>query len=44
MLRGRTQQCEVLDGLLADARAGRSRVLVVRASRASASPHPDRST
>jgi hypothetical protein len=30
MLRGRTQECEVLDGLLADVRAGRSRVLVVR--------------
>jgi hypothetical protein len=30
MLRGRGQQCGVLDGLLADARAGRSRVLVVR--------------
>ena len=30
MLRGRRQQCEVLDGLLADAQAGRSRVLVVR--------------
>jgi DNA-binding CsgD family transcriptional regulator len=30
MLRGRRQQCGVLDGLLADARAGRSRVLVVR--------------
>src|SRR5260370_22204940 len=30
MLRGRGQQCEVLDGLLADVRAGRSRALVVR--------------
>jgi DNA-binding CsgD family transcriptional regulator/tetratricopeptide (TPR) repeat protein len=30
MLRGRTQQCSTLDGLLADARAGRSRVLVIR--------------
>ncbi len=30
MLRGRGQQCRALDGLLADARAGRSRVLVVR--------------
>jgi tetratricopeptide (TPR) repeat protein len=30
MLRGRRQQCGVLDGLLADVRAGRSRVLVVR--------------
>ncbi len=30
MLRGRGQQCGALDGLLADARAGRSRVLVVR--------------
>src|SRR6266446_2436652 len=30
MLRGRRQQCETLDGLLADVRAGRSRVLVVR--------------
>ena len=30
MLRGREQQCGVLDELLADARAGRSRVLVVR--------------
>src|SRR5713226_10023996 len=30
MLRGRGQQCETLDGLLADVRAGRSRVLVVR--------------
>jgi DNA-binding CsgD family transcriptional regulator len=32
MLRGRGQQCEVLDGLLAEVRAGRSRVLVVRGS------------
>jgi AAA ATPase domain len=30
MLRGRGRQCGVLDGLLADVRAGRSRVLVVR--------------
>ncbi len=30
MLRGRRQQCEILDGLLADVRAGRSRALVVR--------------
>ena len=30
MLRGRREQCEVLDGMLADVRAGRSRVLVVR--------------
>src|SRR6266704_1440350 len=30
MLRGRGQQCRVLDGLLAEVRAGRSRVLVVR--------------
>ena len=30
MLWGRGQQCEVLDGLLAEVRAGRSRVLVVR--------------
>ncbi len=30
MLRGRGQQCGALDGLLADVRAGRSRVLVVR--------------
>jgi predicted ATPase len=30
MLRGRKQQCEALDGLLAEVRAGRSRVLVVR--------------
>src|SRR5260370_24582539 len=30
MLRGRGQQCRALDGLLADVRAGRSRVLVVR--------------
>jgi DNA-binding CsgD family transcriptional regulator len=30
MLRGRGQQCETLDGLLADVRAGRSRALVVR--------------
>ena len=30
MLRGRKQQCETLDGLLAEVRAGRSRVLVVR--------------
>jgi hypothetical protein len=30
MLRGRGQQCGVLDGLLADVRAGRSRVLVIR--------------
>jgi AAA ATPase domain len=30
MLRGRGQQCEALDGLLVDVRAGRSRVLVVR--------------
>jgi len=30
MLRGRRQQCRTLDGLLADARAGRSRVLVIR--------------
>src|SRR5258708_4774394 len=29
MLWGRRQQCEALDGLLADVRAGRSRVLVV---------------
>src|SRR5713101_1330527 len=29
-LRGRGQQCETLDGLLADVRAGRSRALVVR--------------
>jgi hypothetical protein len=27
---GRRQQCEVLDGLLAEVRAGRSRALVVR--------------
>src|ERR1700722_18326296 len=30
MLRGRRQQVEALDGLLADVRAGRSRALVVR--------------
>jgi len=30
MLRGRGQQCRALDGLLADVRAGRSRVLVLR--------------
>jgi DNA-binding CsgD family transcriptional regulator len=30
MLRGRRQECSTLDGLLADARAGRSRVLVIR--------------
>jgi DNA-binding CsgD family transcriptional regulator len=30
MLRGRRAQCRALDGLLADVRAGRSRVLVVR--------------
>src|SRR6266849_3916402 len=30
VLRGRRQQCETLDGLLADVRAGRSRALVVR--------------
>jgi DNA-binding CsgD family transcriptional regulator len=30
MLRGRSQQCRDLDGLLADVRAGRSRALVVR--------------
>src|SRR5258708_5727822 len=30
MLRGRGQQCGVLDGLLADVRAGHSRVLVIR--------------
>src|SRR6266849_2209454 len=30
ILWGRRQQCEALDGLLADVRAGRSRVLVVR--------------
>jgi len=30
MLRGRGQQCGVLDGMLADVRAGHSRVLVVR--------------
>ncbi len=30
MLWGRRQQCEALDGLLAEVRAGRSRVLVVR--------------
>jgi DNA-binding CsgD family transcriptional regulator len=30
MLRGRIQQCGMLDGLLADVRAGRSRALVVR--------------
>jgi DNA-binding CsgD family transcriptional regulator len=30
MLWGREQQCGVLDGLLADVRAGRSRVLVIR--------------
>src|SRR6266446_4780370 len=30
MLRGRGQQCETLDGLLADIRAGRSRALVLR--------------
>ncbi|MDT7672146.1 MAG: hypothetical protein QOD82_48 [Pseudonocardiales bacterium] len=30
MLRGRKQQCETLDGLLAEFRAGRSRALVVR--------------
>jgi DNA-binding CsgD family transcriptional regulator/tetratricopeptide (TPR) repeat protein len=30
MIRGRRQQCSTLDGLLADVRAGRSRVLVVR--------------
>src|SRR5712691_13213049 len=29
MLWGRRQQCEALDGLLADVRAGRSRVLVI---------------
>src|SRR6266700_8169546 len=31
MLRDRRQQCEALDGLLADVRTGHSRVLVVRA-------------
>ena len=30
MLWGRRPQCEALDGLLAEVRAGRSRVLVVR--------------
>src|SRR6266702_2676559 len=30
MLRGRRQQCRALDGLIADVRAGRSRVLVMR--------------
>jgi AAA ATPase domain len=30
MLSGRGQECEALDGLLADVRAGRSRVLVIR--------------
>src|SRR5580704_9194788 len=30
MLRGRRQQCSVLDGLLAEVRAGRSRALVLR--------------
>jgi len=30
MLRGRRQQCSVLDGLLAEVRSGRSRVLVMR--------------
>jgi AAA ATPase domain len=30
MLRGRGQECEALDGLLADVRAGRSRVLAIR--------------
>jgi DNA-binding CsgD family transcriptional regulator/tetratricopeptide (TPR) repeat protein len=30
VLRGRLQQCRALDGLVADVRAGRSRVLVVR--------------
>jgi predicted ATPase len=30
MLRGRGQQCRVLDGLLAEVRTGRSRALVVR--------------
>jgi hypothetical protein len=30
MLRGRKQQCRALDGLLAEVRAGRSRVLVIR--------------
>jgi predicted ATPase len=30
MLWGREQQCALLDGLIADARGGRSRVLVVR--------------
>jgi predicted ATPase len=30
MIRGRRQQRSTLDGLLADLRAGRSRVLVVR--------------
>jgi DNA-binding CsgD family transcriptional regulator len=30
MLRGRGQQCSVLDGLLAEVRAGRSQVLVIR--------------
>src|SRR5260221_12647912 len=30
MLRGRRQQCRALDALLADVRAGRSRVLVIR--------------
>src|SRR5437764_15304786 len=30
MLRGRRSECEVFDGLLEDARAGRSGVLVVR--------------
>src|SRR5258706_7204063 len=30
MLRGRGQHCSTLDGLLAEVRAGRSRVLVIR--------------
>jgi DNA-binding CsgD family transcriptional regulator len=30
VLRGRLQQCQALDGVIADVRAGRSRVLVVR--------------
>ena len=33
LLRGRREQCRALDGLLADVRAGRSRVLIVRGER-----------
>src|SRR5258708_9216340 len=33
MLLGRGQQCDALDGLLAEVRAGRSRVLVIRGER-----------